>query len=123
MLYIANGPEIVELVRRILEHAGVELDYQGVVGGSKGLQRVRLEKPDLVLPDERLPDMSGWSVVEQIKLDSELRDIPVIMLVTRNPFADYVFEVFPDFQIRRPAGLHPAKLMATVRQALNARKS
>lgn len=47
----------------------------------EGTEAVRLtqnEKPDLILMDIQLPEVSGLDVTRQIKADSGIRDIPII---------------------------------------------
>ena len=46
--------------------------------GSQVLEIMRTERPDLVLMDIQLPEISGLEVTKQVKADDELKDIPVI---------------------------------------------
>jgi len=46
--------------------------------GAQGLALVNAERPDLVLMDMRLPDISGWELTAQIKHDPITCHIPVI---------------------------------------------
>ena len=46
--------------------------------GLRVLDIARLEKPDLILMDIQLPEISGLDVTAQLKQDDELRHIPVI---------------------------------------------
>ncbi|HVY04220.1 MAG TPA: response regulator, partial [Caulobacterales bacterium] len=48
--------------------------------GRAGLQLARTVKPALVLLDIRLPDLSGWLVLEALKHDPATADIPVVVL-------------------------------------------
>jgi two-component system cell cycle response regulator DivK len=48
--------------------------------GKGALELTRLHKPDLVLMDIQLPDVSGLQVTQWIKQDDELRHIPVIAI-------------------------------------------
>ncbi len=48
--------------------------------GKTGIERVRSEKPDLVLLDQVLPDISGNEVLGQLKADLQTKNIPVMML-------------------------------------------
>jgi DNA-binding response OmpR family regulator len=48
--------------------------------GVTGLELVKKEKPDIVMLDVMLPQLDGFSVLEQIKKDETTKDIPVIML-------------------------------------------
>jgi two-component system response regulator VicR len=93
---IEDEPEMIDLVRLILGRKGFEVI--GADGGIEGLEKVRTEKPDLVLLDLMMPDMDGWEVYQQIKADPELRDIPVVVVTAKAQSIDKVL------------GLHIAKV-------------
>jgi len=46
--------------------------------GMAALDMARAEKPDLILMDIQLPEVSGIDVTKWLKADDELKDIPVI---------------------------------------------
>ena len=46
--------------------------------GVDALKVAKAEKPDLIVMDIQLPEMSGLEVTEKIKADPELRPIPVV---------------------------------------------
>ncbi|NVM57664.1 MAG: response regulator, partial [Desulfobacterales bacterium] len=48
--------------------------------GKEGLEKVRLEKPELVILDVMMPEMNGYDVCVVLKADPELKKIPVILL-------------------------------------------
>ena len=48
--------------------------------GRLGLEMIKTEPFDLVLLDVMMPEMNGYQVLEQLKSDPGLRDIPVIVL-------------------------------------------
>jgi DNA-binding response OmpR family regulator len=78
VVYIEDEVESIELVRLILEPAGLEVI--GAWNGQEGLEKVQ---PDLVLLDLMLPDTDGWEVYDQIQADDELMSIPVIVLTVK----------------------------------------
>lgn len=80
ILVIDDDPVFVESMKTILESK----DYQVLTAfdGDIGLQKVREEKPDLVLLDIIMPTQDGFHVCEEIKKDPQLADIPVVMLTS-----------------------------------------
>lgn len=48
--------------------------------GKEGLRMARLQRPDLIMLDLKLPDIPGWDVLDELKNDVELKDIPVIVM-------------------------------------------
>ncbi len=80
ILVIDDDPVFVESTKIVLESK----DYQVLTAldGDIGLQKVREEKPDLVLLDVIMPTQDGFHVCEEIKKDPQLADIPVVMLTS-----------------------------------------
>ncbi len=80
ILVIDDDPVFVESTKTVLESK----DYQVLTAldGDIGLQKVREEKPDLVLLDIIMPTQDGFHVCEEIKKDPQLADIPVVMLTS-----------------------------------------
>jgi diguanylate cyclase (GGDEF)-like protein len=48
--------------------------------GSEGLKRAASERPDLILLDIIMPDISGFDVLKALKGDPDLKDIPIIII-------------------------------------------
>lgn len=48
--------------------------------GETGWEEAKKKKPDIILLDILLPKMDGFAVLEKLKADSELKQIPVILL-------------------------------------------
>lgn len=46
--------------------------------GAKAVEIARAEKPDLIVMDIQLPEVSGLDITRWLKDDEELRDIPVL---------------------------------------------
>ena len=72
--------------------------------GTEALAQVKKEKPDLVLLDVMMPDISGFDVAKQMKADPEMSDIPIIFLTALNSTADIVkgFQVGGNDFISKP---------------------
>lgn len=116
---IEDEPEMIDLVRLILGNRG--FDVIGANGGVEGLETVRREKPDLVLLDLMMPDMDGWEVYQQMKADSELRAIPVVVVTAKAQSIDKVLGLHiakVDDYITKPFG--PQELLESVEKIIGA---
>jgi two-component system phosphate regulon response regulator PhoB len=93
-------------LRQVLEFnlTGAGHEVQTVGSGEAGLRKARERRPDLVLLDLMLPDMSGLEVCRQFKTDETLRVVPIIMLTARGDEIDRVvgFEVGADDYVAKP---------------------
>ncbi len=68
--------------RIMLSRYITKLGYRSslVENGRQALEKLQAEQFDLVLLDVQMPEMDGYQVLEQMKADPRLRDIPVIMI-------------------------------------------
>jgi CheY-like chemotaxis protein/two-component sensor histidine kinase len=60
-----------------------DIDIVAAETGAEAIARMNASPPDCVVLDLRLPDMSGFDILERISADSTLRDIPVIVFTGR----------------------------------------
>ena len=58
--------------------------------GNMCIEQAKSEKPDLILLDVMMPDISGFDTAVIMKKDPELKDIPIIFLTALNSPADLV---------------------------------
>jgi len=77
VLVVEDDPASAELLKRYLE--GNNYDVTLVGNGRKALSEVKSNKPDAIVLDILLPDISGWEVLESLKMDRNTSDIPVIV--------------------------------------------
>jgi hypothetical protein len=73
-------------VAELLSHEDIEI--ASAATGSEALERLRHDQVDCVVLDLKLPDMSGFEVLETIRDDAELRDVPVVVFTGRELSAD-----------------------------------
>jgi two-component system alkaline phosphatase synthesis response regulator PhoP len=71
-----------ELIYSLLERKLKQEGYDVVVAkdGEEGLEKMKAEKPDLILLDIVMPKKSGFEVMEEMKGDPNLKDIPVVVI-------------------------------------------
>jgi hypothetical protein len=78
ILVVDDEPAVLEVFSMILRRAGYEVWEAS--NGRQCLQVTRERRPDLVLLDVRLPDLSGIDICRQIKADAALLDIFVVLV-------------------------------------------
>ena len=88
ILIIDDEENIVELLQFNLETSDYIVDYS--YDGFDGFLKVKENKPDLILLDWMLPNISGIDVLKKIRDDKDLKNTPVIMLTAKNMEADKV---------------------------------
>lgn len=105
---------IVRLIQVNLERQG----YQVVTAfdGKEGLEKIRAEKPNLVVLDVMMPYMDGFEVLKALRREPETETLPVIMLTAKAQDKD-VFEGYhygADMYLTKP--FNPMELVTFVKR-------
>ncbi len=78
ILIAEDERDIRDLITFTLRFAGYEVIP--TVNGEEALQKARIELPDLIMMDVRMPKMTGYEACKQMKEDERLKDTPVVFL-------------------------------------------
>ena len=78
ILFVEDEPSLQKAISELLTQEGFEIF--SAIDGEEGLKMAKKEKPNLILLDLILPKKDGFEVLKELKADSELKDIPVIVL-------------------------------------------
>jgi CheY-like chemotaxis protein/signal transduction histidine kinase/HAMP domain-containing protein len=81
LLVVEDNPAEQLSITELLDHDDIDILTVGT--GKEALQTLRDEPCDCVVLDLRLPDMSGFDVLEQIKGDASICDVPVVVFTGR----------------------------------------
>ena len=82
ILVIDDEADLRELIQiALVGYAGWQV--QTVATCQEGISQARNDKPDLILLDISMPDVDGYQCFEQLQTESDLADIPVIVLTAR----------------------------------------
>jgi two-component system, OmpR family, phosphate regulon response regulator PhoB len=121
ILVIEDEPDIREVLDYNLRTAGY--DVIPAERGREGLTLAREQRPDLVLLDLMLPDLSGTEVCRAIKDDPSTRATPVVVLTARNSEIDRVvgFELGADDYVTKPFSVR--ELILRIRAVLRRSES
>ncbi|MDP2860893.1 MAG: response regulator [bacterium] len=78
ILIVEDDPAIAQLYETELTLKGLEVVL--AVDGAEGLEKAKTAKPDLILLDVMMPNVSGIDMLKSLKKDENLKNITVVML-------------------------------------------
>ena len=116
ILVVEDEPDIQELLRINLTQAGFTVNC--VDNGADALRSARELSPDLVILDLMLPDQSGTDVCRELRADTQLAGVPIVMVTARTEEVDRVvgFELGADDYVTKP--FSPRELVLRVKAVL-----
>lgn len=114
ILLVEDNPGDIRLTIEALKEGKVSNNLQTVNDGVDALAYLRKQgkfadavRPDLVLLDLNLPKKNGREVLEEIKKDSDLKRLPVVVLTTSNAEQDVLktYDLHANCYITKPVDL------------------
>jgi CheY-like chemotaxis protein len=81
ILIVEDDVEIRELLAEMLADAGYRVEV--AANGAEGLQRLAGERPCVVILDLMMPVMDGFAVLEHMRSDFRLQDVPVVVVTAK----------------------------------------
>jgi CheY-like chemotaxis protein len=84
VLLVDDSPEVLQLFGRMLVSGENRYRVLRATAGRQALHLMRTRKPDVVLLDLIMPDLDGFQVLQEKAADSRIRDIPVIVISSRD---------------------------------------
>ena len=78
ILYVEDNEMNRDMLSRRLSRKNYEVLL--AFDGQEGLEKMKVEKPDLVLMDMGLPVLDGWEATKNANSDEEIKNIPIIAL-------------------------------------------
>ena len=101
VVVVDDSPEIIEVVSLCFQLRWSNATLLSADNGSKGLELIEAENPDIVILDVGLPDMEGFQVLRKLRRFSQ---VPVIMLTVRGKDTDIAkgLELGADDYITKP---------------------
>lgn len=116
ILIVEDDPAICALVRYNMESQGYRVFETG--DGEQAVTLVSENRPDLIILDWMLPNVSGLEICRSLRRNKRSRDIPVIMLTARTEEADRIrgLDSGADDYVLKP--FSPKELVARVKAVL-----
>lgn len=116
ILVADDEPAITALVSEILVYAGFEV--LRAHGGAEVLVLARAERPRLVMLDVMMPDLDGRDACRALKMDPELRHVPVVLFSSAEAEDVHWRAAGADAFLQKPFGIrelpgHVRRLLGT----------
>ncbi|MCL4111409.1 UNVERIFIED_CONTAM: hypothetical protein GTU68_032317 [Idotea baltica] len=114
ILLVEDSPTDADLAIRALQQGRLNNQVTHVSDGVEAMSFLRnegdyqtAERPDLILLDLNMPRMDGRQVLQNIRADSTLKSIPVVVLTTSDQEADVAaaYDLFSNAYIVKPVNL------------------
>ena len=116
ILVVDDEPFNVDYLEQELDDLGY--DTVSAADGAEALERVRSDRPDLVLLDIMMPVMDGFAVLDRLKADPATRDLPVVIISAVNDLASIVRGIQGGADDYLPKPFEPVLLQARIRTGL-----
>ncbi len=116
ILIVEDEPDVMDLVRYHLHRAG--FDVLTALNGPSGLTIAAASRPDAILLDIMLPQMTGIEVCKALRNTEETSDIPILILTAKAELSDRLagLELGVDDYITKP--FSPRELVLRVQNLL-----
>ncbi len=82
IVIIEDNQDAARLMQRILQARG-SYDIHMAYNGEEGIQLVRTVRPDMVVTDLMMPDVDGFKVIETMKSDIVMSQIPIVVVTAK----------------------------------------
>lgn len=117
VLIVDDNQAVLTVAERVLADAGFQVIT--ATRGDEGLQKIREQRPHVVVLDIGLPGMNGLDVCHQVRLDPDIAGTLILMLTGNTTQADVLIglKVGTDDYVAKP--FYPLKLVERVNTLLD----
>ena len=114
LLAVDDEPDSLELTARVLEEHGATVIMAS--SAQEALDRLRDDRPDLVVTDIGMPGMDGYELIRHVRtaLPAPIRDLPAIALTAFARQEDRERAIRAGFQAHLVKPIEPSRLLAAV---------
>ena len=117
VLIVEDDDVLARVMRQHLSAAGYDVEW--AADGDRALRKLRYEHPDVCVLDLMLPEVDGWSLIEQLRAEGDTT--PIVAISARGSEHDKVHTlgIGADDYLVKPASMKElvARVGAAVRRA------
>jgi signal transduction histidine kinase/CheY-like chemotaxis protein len=122
VLVVDDDRGFCELVERVLEAADGDCQVRQAYDGADGLRAMRARRPDLLLLDLIMPGMDGLEMLEEMREEPALADVPVLILTATSFAEDALEQRKGRLVVHRSDGLAPDEVINCLRVLIDVLK-
>ncbi|NLG72552.1 MAG: response regulator [Chloroflexi bacterium] len=102
IVVVEDEPDTAEMFAEMMRLSGYRVIKS--YGGSPAINLITKEKPDAVVLDIMMPDLSGLDVIRQIRSNPEVAEVPVIVVSAKSLPSDvrYGLELGASVYLTKP---------------------
>ncbi|MEB3159993.1 MAG: response regulator transcription factor [Synechocystis sp.] len=116
LLLVDDDPNLILLVKDYLEFQGYQVTTAG--NGREALDILAKETPDMIICDIMMPEMDGYTFIDQVRADSRTSWIPVMFLSAKGQSKDRVKGLNTGADVYMVKPFEPEELVAQVESSL-----
>jgi CheY-like chemotaxis protein len=113
-----DDPEMARLLTMMMKSSLGRCQVRSARDGAECLRLLREERPDALFLDLLMPGLDGYGVLENLKGDALLRDLPVVVITAKSNEEEVV--VARTLTIARPGGLSVGETVRCLKRSLDA---
>jgi DNA-binding response OmpR family regulator len=117
VLIVDDEPTTAGMLGMLLEAEGFQTMV--VHGANKAIEAIKEEKPSLVVLDVMMPEISGIDLCRYIREESDLKDLPVVMISAKSQPEDVEAGIEAGATVYLTKPVSKAELVKGVLQGLN----
>ncbi|MCP4363647.1 MAG: hybrid sensor histidine kinase/response regulator [Chloroflexi bacterium] len=111
ILVIDDTPGICQLIERSLGADNGRYTIRIAYEGSAGLQAMAQQRPDLIILDLIMPKTDGFAVIQQMKANPTLAEVPIILLTATTYIENALAQYANQIKIVQTRPWHPAETL------------
>jgi CheY-like chemotaxis protein len=117
LLVVDDDPSVIDMVTQLLTDSPFHIE--AVSDGQQALDAIRAATPDIILLDLFMPYLDGFGVIERLREQPEISDIPIIILTAKS-LNDADMETLSDqiYTVIQKQGLEGEALLEQIEQAI-----
>jgi CheY-like chemotaxis protein len=112
LMVLDDDRAFCRLIERMIASAYPGMKLKQAYSGETGLKAIKAFKPDLLLLDLELPDISGFEVLEQLRLNPKFKNLAVVLVTGTSLAENYISQFGSGLTVYHQIGMKTKATLA-----------